>query len=316
MAVIAVPQRHAARLLLVAAGGMCLDAVAAFVRRVPAGSGQSRQVMDYLRTEATSEAAWTAAGNLVGAVAAGLAAWWLWRGRAAARSLAVTVVTGFLLYRFTVLFDLTADLASGTPRPAWVTGVRFGLALVVLPALAAVLWFLSDRGLTRVERHRALIGAGDGPEPPGVRTLATLLFWYGAGWLLLPVVAFAAFLAWSGDGGVPGATAVARAIGSGTLGCLGGVALTGCAVAVWLGYTRGITWYVTVGLASVQLSASVAVFMWESVPVPGADWAAGGMTAWLAQLTNLVAFAHILLLSVAVALLWSRRVSGYFRSRP
>lgn len=311
------PHRLTALALAGAALLLLADAVVAFMWHRPAvGFAADDEVLDHLRYAALTEALWAGGGNLVAAILAGWAAYLMYRDSQWGRTLGITVLTAFGFYRLTVLFDLLGDFVFSDGSSTTSAGIRLLLGLFILPALIAAGGLLVNRKLTRYERHRALIGADDGAEPPQVRELSLLLIWYGIAWLIVGVASFITILLWAEyrDGGSP--MTYAGTLIAGTIGCVGGLALGGCGLAYWFGHTRRIVWQVTVGLATVQLAGSVSIFLWESVPrISHAGELPNSMVWTVYHVAEVTTAGHIIVLGLITALLWSPQLRRYFRSR-
>lgn len=311
------PHRLAAAALAGAAALLLADAAMSFLWHRPSlGFAADGQVLDHLNYAAMFESLWAGGGNLIAAILAGIAARLMYVDNPWGRTLAITVLTVFGFYRLTVLFDLLGDFVFNDGSSTTSAGIRLLLGLFILPTLIAVGGLLVSRTLTRHERHRALIGADDGAEPTQVRELSLLLIWYGIGWLAVGIGSFVSILLWTeyGEGGGP--MVYAGTLIAGTMGCVGGLALGGCGLAYWFGHTRRIVWQATVGVASIQLAVSTAIFLWESVPrIRDAADLPDSVVLTVYHVAEIATAGHILILGLITALLWSPRLRRYFRSR-
>lgn len=87
-------------------------------------------------------------------------------------------------------------------------------------------------------------------------------------------------------------------------------------MAYWFGHTRRILWQVTVGIASIQLAVSTAIFLWESVPrIRSVDDLPDSVVLTVYHVAEIATAGHILILGLVTALLWSPGLRRYFRSR-
>ena len=276
---------------------------------------------NYLVDAAHSDAAWAAAGNLIAAVAAGSSAVWLLRGHRWGRPAALTTITGFGIYRLTVMVNEISQLAADGPRPEWTPTARLIIAAAVLPCLVVAGRFILHRTVTRPERHRALIGADDGPEPVLGRIATGLLLLSGCVWFAVVLLGFVAIGLWidQGGSGLDGHDArldFGLTMIAGALGVVGAAAVTGTGLVLWFRRPRALFWRAAMWAASLQLGGTVAAFLWETRSGPAELVAppAGAVHA-LAQVLDWMTATHILVLAAALVLLWHPKVSGFFRSR-
>lgn len=291
------------------------DAVISFVWHRPAVTMVSAEVADYVQAFATAEAMWSGGGNLVAAVGAAAAARLVDIGNQWGRTVAIVLVVAFGFYRLMVLFDMLGDMVAGQSETAPSAGVRLILGLLILPGLAATTFLLANRSLTRAERHRALTGADARVQPPQVRELALLMLWYGIAWLVAAVIGFMLLLLSTeyGLGGV--AMAYMATLFAAVLGCVGGLLLGGCGLALWLGNVSRVVWRAAGVIVGAQLGGSMGFFLWESVPRIGDSVPATNGTWLFHQITDLITAGHLVFAILIAAVLWSPRVSRYFRSQ-
>lgn len=309
------PRRRLSLALYAVSALLLIDAVIAFLWHRPAVAlSASPEVAEYVYPFAVSEAMWSGGGNLVAAVAAAIAAR-LWDiDNQWGRTVTLILVTGFGFHRFLVLFDMLGDVVAGTSVTAPSAAIRLLLGLVILPVLVVTMFLAMNRTLTRTERHRALTGADAHVQPPQVRELALLCLWYGIAWVVTLVLGFISILMWSEYGGNGVAMPYPSTLLAAGFGCIGGLALGGCGLTMWLGQVPRGLWYVAGAVAGMQLSVSIGVFLWESVPrfstVPSGD-----NTWWIHQLTDVITVMHVVFVVLICLVLWSPQVRRYFRSQ-